>query len=278
MNFRPCQHLTDCQDNSAQTSTIEPKPRQSNRFINLLCRIFNYLRKTPSLWIPLALLILATTIFRITNVDLMLSRLFFEDNSSAAASGSHWPLRIVQPWISLYYWGIYPAWIIGVGGLLVAVISLFWVRLRPYRNAGLFFFLMLALGPGLLINGIFKPYWGRPRPHDTIPFSGQQPYLPVGDMGTTGFGASFPSGHASMGFYLMAPGFVLYRRWPKVAAMFFALGLSGGIIMGMARIVAGSHFASDVVWSAGIVYFTGLGLSALFRFGDMQPKAPGASS
>jgi len=50
----------------------------------------------------------------------------------------------------------------------------------------------------------------------------------------------------------------------------------------LARIVAGSHFASDVVWSAGIVYFTGLALAALFRFGDGKPfelaKAAGASS
>ena len=142
--------------------------------------------------------------------------------------------------------------------MLVFVISLFWTKLKPCRDAGLFFCLMLALGPGLLINGIFKPFWGRPRPNDTIPFRGQQPFLPVGDIGLSSDGASFPSGHASMGFYLMAPGFVLYRRRPRLAAEFFALGLAGGTIMGLARIVAGSHFASDVVWSAGIVYFTGL--------------------
>ena len=85
-----------------------------------------------------------------------------------------------------------------------------------------------------------------------------------------------------MGFYLMAPAFVLYRRHRRAAAEFFALGLAGGTIMGVARIVAGSHFASDVVWSAGIVYFTGLALAAVFHFGDGKPlepaTAPGASS
>jgi lipid A 4'-phosphatase len=262
--------------------TTQPKSGFSDRFINLLGRIYNYLSKTPALWIPLALLILATLIFRFTDVDLFLSRPFYVNQSYSTGPDSQWPLSVAEPWIWLYYWGIYPAWIIGIGGLLVAVVSLFWVKLKPYRNAGLFFVLMLALGPGLLINGIFKPYWGRPRPHDTIPFHGQHPYLHIGEIGISGDGASFPSGHASMGFFLMAPGFVLYRRWPRTAAMFFALGLGGGIIMGLARIVAGSHFASDVVWSAGIVYFTGLGLSALFRFGDIKPfelaKAPGTSS
>ncbi len=110
---------------------------------------------------------------------------------------------------------------------------------------------------------------GAAAPNDTIPFRGQQPYLAVGDIGISD-GASFPSGHASMGFYLMAPAFVLYRRRPRLAAAFFALGLAGGTIMGLARIVAGSHFASDVVWSAGIVYFTGLALAALFRFGSQS--------
>jgi membrane-associated PAP2 superfamily phosphatase len=209
-------------------------------------------------------------------VDLLLSRQFYVNNRSYLGSHSHWPLRVAEPWKSLNELGVYPALILGGCGLLVVLISLFWSKLRAYRDAGLFFVLMLVLGPGLLINGIFKPFWGRPRPNDTIPFHGQQPFLPVGDIGSSGDGASFPSGHASMGFYLMAPGFVLYRRRPRLAAAFFVLGLAGGTIMGLARIVAGSHFASDVVWSAGIVYFTGLALAAVFRFGDGKPLRQGS--
>jgi membrane-associated PAP2 superfamily phosphatase len=224
--------------------------------------------KTPALWIPLVLLLLATIIFRVTDVDLRLSQPFFVNQTSSLKSESHWPLRVAEPWKSLYYFGLYPGWIIGIGGILVFLISFIWSKLEPYRDAGLFFFLMLALGPGLLINGIFKPYWGRPRPHQTLPFGGKQQYVPVGDRGSRPENYSFPSGHASMGFYLMAPGFVLYKRRRRLAAMFFALGLTSGIIMGLARIVAGSHFASDVLWSAGMVYFTGLGLSTLFHFDD----------
>jgi lipid A 4'-phosphatase len=232
-------------------------------------------------WIPLALLVSATIFFWVTDLDLQVSRPFYVSGGSYLESNSHWPLRSAQPWKSLNDFGCYPALIIGAGGLLVFVISLLWSKLRSSRDAGLFLALMLALGPGLLINGIFKPYWGRPRPNDTIPFRGHQPFLPVGDIGISD-GASFPSGHASMGFYLMAPGFLFYRRRPRLAAAFFILGLAGGTIMGLARIVAGSHFASDVLWSAGIVYFTGLALAALFRFGEDKPfelaKAPGASS
>jgi lipid A 4'-phosphatase len=257
---------------SSPTTQADAESGLNNSIFDVLGGIFRYAIRTPHLWIPLVLLLLATIIFRFTDVDLLLSQPFYVNQSYSTHSDSHWPLRIAEPWKSLYYLGIYPAWIMGTGGLLVAAVSLFSLKLKPYRDAGLFLALMLALGPGLLINGIFKPYWGRPRPHDTIPFRGQQQYLPVGDIGTSAEGASFPSGHASMGFYLMAPGFVFYRSRRRLAMMFFALGITGGMLMGLARIVAGSHFASDVVWSAGIVYFTGLALSALFRFGDSKPE------
>ncbi len=271
MTIRPCKFPADCQDASL-TSPSSQQAANLHCSSCLLGRILSYVVKTPPLWIPLLLLFSATLLFHFTDLDLLLSQPFFVTQGASLKPDAHWPLRIAEPWITLYVLGVYPAWIIGVGGLAVFLISFFWSKLTPYRDAGLFFALMLALGPGLLINGVFKPYWGRPRPHGTIPFGGAQPYLPVGDIGFATDGASFPSGHASMGFYLMAPGFVLYRRRPRLAAVFFALGLAGGTIMGLARIVAGSHFVSDVIWSAGIVYFTGLALSALFRFGENQPS------
>jgi lipid A 4'-phosphatase len=224
--------------------------------------------KKPAVWIPLLILIAATVVFRFTDIDILLSRPFFVSETGSVKSETHWPLRFAEPWKTLYDYGVYPAWIIGIVGIQVFWTSFVWEKLKPFRDAGLFFALMLALGPGLLVNGILKPYWGRPRPYRIIPFGGTDQYLPVGQIAKEPGGASFPSGHASMGFYLMAPAFVLYRRRPWLAALFLALGLGGGIFMGLARIVAGGHFASDVLWSAGVVYFTGLGLAALFRFGE----------
>jgi lipid A 4'-phosphatase len=279
MTLQPCNYSSDCQDEplsppptkrdagDAAKGKVPFLPTQKSG--KSLAGWFFSALKHPAVWIPLALLVIATVVFWTTDVDLILSRQFYvEEESSSVDSESHWPLRVVEPWRTLYYLGVYPAWFIGLGGLLVFLMSFFLAKLKPFRDAGLFFALMLALGPGLLINGILKPCWNRPRPHGTIPFGGHDRFVKVGAMGDSAEGASFPSGHASMGFFIMAPGFVLYRRHPRLAAMFFALGIAGGVIMGVTRIVAGSHFASDVVWSAGIVYFTGLGLSALFHFGD----------
>ena len=227
----------------------------------------------PAIWIPALLLVAATAFFRLTDADLTLSSCFFAGHNSSGNLDIDWPNRTTQPWTALYDWGIYPAWVLGCGGLAAWVVSFFWGRLRSWRDPGLFFALMLIIGPGVIVNGVFKPYWGRPRPHCTIPFGGDQEFLPVLQKGCDQDYASFPCGHASTGFYLMAPAFVFYRRRPRLAVAFLCLGLIAGFTIGMARIVEGDHFASDVIWSGGFVYFTGLVLSVLFRFNVEEPSS-----
>jgi lipid A 4'-phosphatase len=190
--------------------------------------------------------------------------LFFHD--ARTAKESPWPLSAVQPWKWLYDYGVKPAWFLGAGGLVAAAAGCCWSKWRNYCAAGLFFVLLLALGPGLLVNAVCKPLWSRPRPGEITAFGGEHPFVPVLSVGEGPEKYSFPSGHAAMGFYLMAPAFVLSGLRPLWAAAFLGLGLFYGTLIGLARIVAGGHFASDVLWSAGIVYFTGLGLSALFGF------------
>jgi membrane-associated PAP2 superfamily phosphatase len=133
-------------------------------------------------------------------------------------------------------------------------------------EAGLFLAALLALGPGLIVNGIFKPYLCRPRPHQVTDFGGQQTFVAAWGMGTSVEGKSFPCGHASMGFYLMAPAFLLYRRHRRLAIGFVLLGLVCGTAIGLARIADGDHFPSDVLWAAGMVYLSGLGLAFLFQW------------
>ena len=181
-----------------------------------------------------------------------------------------------QPWKVLYDWGVYPAWILGCGGMAVWVVSFFWTKLEAWRDPGLFFALLLIVGPGILVNCVFKPYWSRPRPHATPSSRSTAPrdFVPVWQRGFGEEDSSFPSGHAAMGFYLMAPAFVCYRRRPWLAAGFLLLGLACGGVIGLARIVAGCHFPSDVLWAGGIVYFTALVLAAPFRFGCERTAYP----
>jgi membrane-associated PAP2 superfamily phosphatase len=157
-------------------------------------------------------------------------------------------------------------------------VSFFWKKLGDWRDPGLFFALLLIVGPGILVNCVFKPYWSRPRPHATTEFGGPRAFLPVWQRGFGDEDSSFPSGHAATAFYLMAPAFVCYRRRPWLAAGFLLFGIASGVVVGLARIVAGGHFPSDVLWAGGIVYFTALALAAPFRFGRSKTTCGAESS
>ena len=177
----------------------------------------------------------------------------------------------------LHNWGEYPAWVLGCGGLAVWLVSFVWRKIEPWRDPGLFFALVLIIGPGVLVNWVFKPYWSRPRPHAVKEFKANndprdppREFVPVWHRGAGEADSSFPSGHAAMGFYWMSPAFVCYRRHRRLAILFLLFGLAAGCAIGSARIVAGGHFMSDIVWSAGIVYYTALLLATPFHFSRVE--------
>lgn len=214
--------------------------------------------------IPIAALLSLTALFRFTHADISICQHFF-----CAEDGS-WSLGETEPWKFAYAYGPLPGLILGIGGLAIGVASLTWRRLRAYREAGFFLAAVLAIGPGLVINGLFKPNWCRPRPRQIVEFGGDQQFVCVWGRPTERVCKSFPSGHASMGFYLMAPAFLLYRRRRRLALGFVALGLTWGTLLGVARIAQGGHFPSDVLWSAGMTYLSALALYYLFNLGKRR--------
>jgi membrane-associated PAP2 superfamily phosphatase len=229
---------------------------------------------SPAVWIPALVLIVLTAVFRCTDLDLAAVRPFFKGCVPGDQIPDRWPLMNAYPWKALYDWGIYPGLLLGLGGLLVWIASFWWPKkLARWRDEGLFYGLLLIVGPGIIINCGLKAYWGRPRPNAVLQFGGQREFLPVWVWGHGQDESSFPSGHASMGFCLMAPAFVYYRRRRRLALAFLLLGLVSGCIMGLTRVVAGGHFPSDVLWAGGLIYFTALTIAAPFQFGRQSPSS-----
>jgi lipid A 4'-phosphatase len=189
-------------------------------------------------------------------LDLALSAPFYAVQQTPA-----WYLKDAIPWAWLYTYGELPAFIMATGAFLVLLGSLRRIAWRQYRRACLLLVLAVALGPGLLVNGLLQPLWGRPRPRHIEQFAGPQPYRPWWQPGGPGAGKSFPSGHAAMGYVLLA-GAVLVSSSRRVWLGRLARGgaLAYGTLVGLARVVQGGHFASDVVWSGLLMYLTVLGL------------------
>jgi lipid A 4'-phosphatase len=185
----------------------------------------------------------------VTDIDLSVSSRFYTPDTPPG-----WVLGDTAPWSWLYHYGKYPAILMTVGAALVFLGSLLRHSWVGYRRCCLVLVLTVALGPGVLVNGLLKPLWGRPRPRQIVQFGSTQPYRPWWRPGGPGGGRSFPSGHAAMAYSLVAGASLLSCRrrvWPHRLAL--AGALAYGTLMGLGRIIQGGHFVSDVVWSGGLM-------------------------
>ncbi len=208
--------------------------------------------------VPVLILLAGTMFFRFSIADVTICRWFF-DGPELGWIGNRMPVCMV-----LYWYGDWPAYLLGFGGLSAGCIA-YWKRPHhPSSRKGFFLAATVLLGPAIIVNTV-KNYWGRPRPREIVEFGGASEFQPVLNTGLSGRNASFPSGHAAAGFCLMAPMFLFRHRRRRIAVAFLVTGLTAGSVMGLARIAQGAHFPSDVLWSFGIVFYTSLAMACVFR-------------
>ncbi len=217
-------------------------------------------KRILELAVIVATLVLASIVFWLTDLDLRLAVL-------VSRSGSEWPVGDQAFWHFLYVWAPVPAFVLAGTALFGLGAGFFNARAADCRKKTVFILLLLALGPGLVVNVLLKDQLGRARPREVIEFGGSHQFTECWQFGTTGANSSFPSGHASIAFFLMAPWFVLRDRKQGVAAGFLTAGIVFGSLVGIARMLQGGHFATDVLWAGGLVYLTGGVLALVLGFG-----------
>lgn len=134
---------------------------------------------------------------------------------------------------------------------LMAIAVFSWRKQTHIRRHFIFLTLCLVLGPGVMVNIILKDNsLGRPRPIQIQEFNGKELFAPAfHHAGTCPKNCSFVSGHASIGFFLMA------LAWIRQRKTWIIYGIALGVIIGFFRILQGGHFLSDVIFAGWSTYF-----------------------
>lgn len=194
--------------------------------------------------------------YAVPALDLAVSRFFYDPAQGFWLAKA--PALQMLRWIG-WNWGLFLAALMGAMTLLSA-------QRRAVWGYGL---LALALGPGLLVNGVFKSLWGRARPYQIIDFGGSAHYsAPMQIVSECVSNCSFTSGEGALavttaivlarllGHDLSPQG----RRWLYLALFGYAVTLSG------LRIAFGGHFLSDTIFSALVCGMICLALARLTVF------------
>ena len=175
-------------------------------------------------------------------IDLWIQRLAYSPDTAFASKRSGFWGAIYRsvPWITC-------------GVTFGALTLLAWGEFRcKYvwgisRKAVAYLFTTLIIGPGVVVNTIFKNNWGRARPSQITEFGGTAQFSPAFvRVSECESNCSFVSGHASMGFYLIAIAF-LFKGRHRTYMIWTALVY--GSVTGIGRIIQGGHFFSDIIFS-----------------------------
>lgn len=141
-----------------------------------------------------------------------------------------------------------------IGSFALCVVAWIVARFKsvPHPTGRQLGFLLttILVGPGLIVEALLKPTWGRARPKDIVEFGGQASYTPPWEITDQCMSnCAFTSGHAAIAFWIAAYAFLLPAKWR-------AAGILAGVLFGLAvggvRMAQGAHFLSDVA-AAGVI-------------------------
>ena len=173
-------------------------------------------------------------------LDIAASRLFFR--------GGFW-LQDIEFLQSLRL-----ALMVGMNVFALFVLGVFLLRLvrgQSLRRWG-FAVASILVGPLLLVNGVFKSFWGRARPADITVFGGDKEFSPAWYISDQcDFNCSFTSGEG--GAIAATALLIAFLAWPKLGPrgrfwLSWAMGALTVLTAGL-RVAMGRHFLSDTLLS-----------------------------
>ncbi len=211
-----------------------------------------------------AILILILSLFFLIfpGIDVWFSSLFYD--------GTGFPMGNLGAFVALRALGNDITRIVVVVLIIVLILKLALPEQRsfvPPRDT-LFVLGTLIVGPGIIVNLIFKNHWGRPRPTAVNLFNGDHPFVGAWHMSDAcASNCSFVSGEASSAIWLITLVVLLPFAWRR-PALRVLIGLA--ILLSLNRIAMGGHFLSDVLlaWAMTLAV-----IAIVYRFLYVTPPA-----
>ncbi len=211
----------------------------------------------PLLLALLVTLTLSAIFVSFPAIDLAVARLFYVEGQGFPASG----IAALHTFRAFGQYFPLTLTIVLVIGLVLKLIYPSRPSLFPPRFT-LYFASLFLLGPALLVNGIFKPLFDRPRPRSIIEFGGTEPFVHAWGLGGNVFDdRSFVSGEAAVVVCLIPLAFFVPVVWRR--CVFWLLSLFAALT-GLNRMAFGAHFLSDVLIAAGLMVMLSIALAYLF--------------
>ena len=155
------------------------------------------------------------------------------------------------------------------------------VTLRPHWKAWRLplAFVVIAgiMGPGLVVNAVFKDHWQRARPYQVTDFGGTKQFTRAAVItNQCEENCSFVSGHVACGVFFSSLLLVL----PQRRRLWAITGTAAGVVIGFARMSDVAHWFSDVLWAYPITLATSWlvwrGLCRAYRWYDSRTSSSDA--
>jgi lipid A 4'-phosphatase len=171
----------------------------------------------------------------------------FAGTHPAIASGQWWWVVLINEYVPSGFRGLLAL------GFIAWLAATFLTKWRAWRLPLAFFLVAGILGPGAVVNLVFKDNWQRARPYQVQAFGGTHQFTRAGVItDQCDNNCSFVSGHVACGAFLISLGLVHRRRRNAWAAA----GIVTGLTIGFARMSAVDHWLSDVLWAFPITLAT----------------------
>ena len=202
---------------------------------------FNFYLKILTLTLSLSIIF-----FLFPNIDVSISGLFFGQDNRFLAAEHDWFIFLIRKMILPTL--VLLLFFIPIAAVLKQYFYAEKILNRPVRD-WVYLFSCLIIGTGIIVNSIFKSFWGRARPSDTVIFGGEQPFtIPWLNVDYCDSNCSFVSGDVSF-FTLTLALLLIFNKQSWNIYAYLAISF-----ISFLRIIEGDHFLSDTVMSFIITY------------------------